>query len=119
MAPVDKSFSEGSPDERVWHRQAWSVHTNPCKKNSAACYPTEARAGGFAVITALGRYAGAGLVFVIAALITAVGLGDSLAYASIAFVIGMVLLAFVKEDRNRQLDRSVDKMVLDAAQESQ
>ncbi len=77
-------------------------------------YPTEARAGGFAVITALGRYAGAGLVFVIAALTAAVGLGDSLAYSSIAFVIGIVLLAFVKEDRNKQLDRTVDRMALDA-----
>ncbi len=77
-------------------------------------YPTEARAGGFAVITALGRYAGAGLVFVIAALTAAVGLGDSLAYASVAFVIGIVLLAFVKEDRNKQLDRRIDKMALDA-----
>ena len=77
-------------------------------------YPTEARAGGFAVITALGRYAGAGLVFVIAALITAVGLGQSLAYASVAFIIGMILLAFVKEDRYKQLDRTVDKMSLEA-----
>ncbi len=76
-------------------------------------YPTEARAGGFAVITALGRYAGAGLVFVISAVTAAVGLGDSLAYASVAFVIGIILLYFVKEDRNKQLDRTIDKMALD------
>lgn len=82
-------------------------------------YPTEARAGGFAVITALGRYAGAGLVFVISALTAAVGLGDSLAYASVAFVIGIVLLVFVKEERNKVLDRSVDRMALEGEAEAQ
>lgn len=76
-------------------------------------YPTEARAGGFAIITTLGRYAGAGLVFVIAALNSAVGLGHSLAYASVAFVIGIVLLMFVKEDRNKQLDRNVDQLAIE------
>lgn len=73
-------------------------------------YLTEARAGGFAVITALGRYAGTGLVFVIASLTAIVGLGDSLAYGSIAFVIGIVLLMFVKEDRNKILDRNIEKL---------
>jgi MFS family permease len=77
-------------------------------------YPTEARSGGFALITALGRYAGAGLVFVIAAMTALVGLGDSLAYASIAFVIGIILLMFVKEDREKKLDRSIDRMELEA-----
>ncbi len=76
-------------------------------------YPTEARAGGFAVITALGRYAGAGLVFVIAALAAVTTLGTALAYGSIAFVIGIVLLVFVKEDRNKQLDRTISKMELE------
>ena len=77
-------------------------------------YPTEARSGGFALITALGRYAGAGLVFVIAAMTALVGLGDSLAYASIAFVFGIILLMFVKEDREKKLDRSIDRMELEA-----
>jgi nitrate/nitrite transporter NarK len=77
-------------------------------------YPTEARAGGFALITALGRYAGAGLVFVISALTVATGsLGTSLAYGSIIFVVGIVLLMFVHEDRNKELDRSISKMALD------
>ncbi len=77
-------------------------------------YPTEARAGGFALITALGRYAGAGLVFVISALTVATGsLGTSLAYGAIIFVVGIVLLMFVHEDRNKELDRSIDKMALD------
>lgn len=76
-------------------------------------YPTEARAGGFAVITALGRYAGAGLVFLIAILASATTLGTALAYGSIAFLVGIVLLAFVKEDRNKELDRTVDKMALE------
>ena len=73
-----------------------------------------ARAGGFALITALGRYAGAGLVFVISALTVATGsLGTSLAYGSIIFVVGIVLLMFVHEDRNKELDRSISKMALD------
>lgn len=77
-------------------------------------YPTEARAGGFAVITALGRYAGAALVFVIAALSAMTSLGTALAYGSVAFIIGIVLLFFVKEDKTKQLDRTVDKMALEA-----
>ncbi len=82
-------------------------------------YPTEARAGGFALITALGRYAGAGLVFVIAALTTQVGLGKSLAYASVAFVVGMILLIFVREDRQKQLDRNTDKLGVEARAEAE
>ncbi len=81
-------------------------------------YPTEARAGGFALITALGRYAGAGLVFAIAALTKMVGLGDSLAYASVAFVIGLVLLMFVKENRTKQLDRTLDSMAIERGADS-
>ena len=77
-------------------------------------YPTEARAGGFALITALGRYAGAGLVFVISALTVATGsLGTSLAYGALIFVVGIVLLMFVTEDRHKELDRSISKMALD------
>ncbi|HLH86288.1 MAG TPA: MFS transporter [Thermoplasmataceae archaeon] len=77
-------------------------------------YPTEARAGGFGMITTLGRYAGAGLVFVFAFLNARIGLGHSLAYGAVAFAIGLVLLIFVKENRNAVLDRTVD--VLPAAE---
>lgn len=79
-------------------------------------YPTEARAGGFAIITTLGRYAGAGLVFVVAYLSLRVGgLGNAVAYASIAFLIGLVLLLFVKEDRTKELDRNVESLGEEAA----
>lgn len=64
-------------------------------------YPAEARSGGFTLITALGRYAGAGLVFVIAVMTALVGLGDSLAYASISFFADIILLMFVNEDREK------------------
>lgn len=77
-------------------------------------YPTEARAGGFAVITTLGRYAGAGLVFVISYMASRVGLGHALAYGSIAFVIGIVILSFVREDRHKTLDRNVEELALEA-----
>lgn len=81
-------------------------------------YPTEARAGGFAVITTLGRYAGAGIVFVIAALSVIVGLGEAIAYGSIAFIIGIIMLVFVKEDRTRALDRTTDKMAVEVTTEA-
>ncbi|MCL6090144.1 MAG: MFS transporter [Candidatus Thermoplasmatota archaeon] len=72
-------------------------------------YPTEARAGGFGIITTVARYVGAGLVFLIAYLAAVLNnLGYALAFASIAFVIGIIVLQFVHEDRNKELDRSVD-----------
>lgn len=82
-------------------------------------YPTEARAGGFALITTLGRYAGAGMVFLIANLATKVGLGHALAYASIAFVIGLIMLIFVREDRSKQLDRTIDSMAIESGAEAE
>jgi MFS family permease len=60
-------------------------------------YPTHARAGGFAFVTTIGRFAGAGLTFVIGALNTAVGLGTSLSLTAIFFVIGLVLLPFARD----------------------
>jgi MFS family permease len=60
-------------------------------------YPTHARAGGFAFVTTIGRFAGAGLTFVIGALNTAVGLGTSLSLTAIFFVIGLLLLPFARD----------------------
>ncbi|HEY1715945.1 MAG TPA: MFS transporter [Solirubrobacteraceae bacterium] len=62
-------------------------------------YPTRARAGGFAFVTTIGRFAGAGLTFAIGALNDAVGLGTSLSLTAIFFVIGMLLLPFAREGR--------------------
>ncbi len=72
-------------------------------------YPTEARAGGFGIITTVARYVGAGLVFLIAYLAAILSnLGYALALASIAFVVGIIVLQFVHEDRDKELDRSVE-----------
>jgi MFS family permease len=60
-------------------------------------YPTHARAGGFAFVTTVGRFAGAGLTFVIGALNTAVGLGTSLSLTAIFFVIGLLLLPLARD----------------------
>jgi MFS family permease len=64
-------------------------------------YPTHARAGGFAFVTTIGRFAGAGLTFVIGALNTAVGLGTSLSLTAIFFVIGLLLLPFARESSGK------------------
>jgi MFS family permease len=62
-------------------------------------YPTPARAGGFAFVTTIGRFAGAGLTFAIGALNTAVGIGTSLSLTAIFFVIGLLLLPLAREGR--------------------
>ena len=62
-------------------------------------YPTHARAGGFAFVTTIGRFAGAGLTFAIGALNDAWGLGTSLSLTAIFFVIGLLLLPLAREGR--------------------
>lgn len=62
-------------------------------------YPTRARAGGFAFVTTIARYAGAGLTFAIGAMNTAVGLGTSLSLTAIFFVLGLLLLPLAREGR--------------------
>jgi MFS family permease len=64
-------------------------------------YPTHARAGGFAFVTTIGRFAGAGLTFVIGALNTAVGLGTSLSLTAIFFVLGLLLLPLARDGSGR------------------
>ncbi|MGZ4219321.1 MAG: MFS transporter [Solirubrobacteraceae bacterium] len=64
-------------------------------------YPTEARAGGFAFVTTVGRLAGAGLTFAIRAMNDAIGLGKSLSLTAIFFVIGLLLLPLAREGRRR------------------
>jgi len=64
-------------------------------------YPTEARAGGFAFVTTVGRLAGAGLTFAIGAMNDAIGLGKSLSLTAIFFVIGLLLLSLAREGRRR------------------
>jgi MFS family permease len=64
-------------------------------------YPTQARAGGFAFVTTIGRFAGAGLTFAIGAMNDAVGLGTSLSLTAIFFAVGLLLLPLAREGRGR------------------
>lgn len=66
-------------------------------------YPTHARAGGFAVVTAVGRYAGAGLTFAIGALNDHIGLDNSLSLTAIFFIIALLLLPLTRETRGQVL----------------
>lgn len=68
-------------------------------------YPTHARAGGFAVVTTMGRYAGAGLTFAIGALNTHIGLANSLSLTAIFFVIALLLLPLARETRGQVLPK--------------
>jgi hypothetical protein len=63
--------------------------------------PTEARAGGFAFVTTVGRLVGAGLTFAIGAMNDAIGLGKSLSLTAIFFVIGLLVLPLAREGRRR------------------
>jgi MFS family permease len=64
-------------------------------------YPTRARAGGFAFVTTIGRFAGAGLTFAIGAMNDAFGLANSLSLTAIFFVIGLLLLPLAREGRGK------------------
>ncbi len=66
-------------------------------------YPTHARAGGFAVVTTLGRYAGAGLTFAIGALNNHIGLDNSLSLTAVFFIIALLLLPLTRETRGQAL----------------
>jgi MFS family permease len=66
-------------------------------------FPTHARAGGFAFVTTVGRFAGAGLTFAIGALNDSIGLGDSLSLTAIFFLIGILLLPLARETRGRPM----------------
>lgn len=66
-------------------------------------YPTHARGGGFAFVTTIGRYGGAGLVFAIGALNTSIGLDNSLSLTAIFFLIALILLPLAGETRGAKL----------------
>ena len=66
-------------------------------------YPTHARGGGFAFVTTIGRYGGAGLVFAIGALNTSIGLANSLSLTAIFFLIALLLLPLARETRGTMI----------------
>ncbi|HEV8129701.1 MAG TPA: MFS transporter [Acidobacteriota bacterium] len=67
-------------------------------------YPTECRASAFAFATSVGRFAGAGITFLVGAGVShfhTIGIPVSL--TSIAFVIGLLLVPFGEETRGKPL----------------
>jgi MFS family permease len=67
-------------------------------------YPTDCRGSAFAFATSVGRFAGAGITFLVGAGVAHYGtIGTPVALTSIAFAIGMLLLPFGEETRGRPL----------------
>jgi MFS family permease len=67
-------------------------------------YDTRVRATAFAFCTSVGRFLGAGVNFVLAAIVLRMGtLGTPVAWTGAAFAIGMVLVPFAVETRGQRL----------------
>ncbi|HEX5230192.1 MAG TPA: MFS transporter [Bryobacteraceae bacterium] len=67
-------------------------------------YGTDCRVSAFAFTTNIGRFAGAGLTFLVGAMIRHYGtLGTPVALTSIAFIVGLLLLPFGAETRGKSL----------------
>jgi MFS family permease len=67
-------------------------------------YSTECRASAFAFATSVGRFAGAGITFLVGAGVAYYQtLGTPVAFTSIAFLIGLLLLPFGEETRGKPL----------------
>jgi MFS family permease len=67
-------------------------------------YPTECRASAFAFATSIGRFAGAGITFLVGAGVAHFQtIGTPVALTSLAFVIGLMLLPFGEETKGKPL----------------
>src|SRR5712692_9263797 len=67
-------------------------------------YPTECRASAFAFATSVGRFAGAGITFLVGAGVERFHtIGTPVALTSIAFLVGIALLPFGEETRGQPL----------------
>jgi predicted MFS family arabinose efflux permease len=67
-------------------------------------YGTDCRASAFAFATSVGRFAGAGITFLVGAGVARYGsIGTPVALTSIAFLLGLALLPFGEETRGRPL----------------
>jgi MFS family permease len=67
-------------------------------------YPTECRASAFAFATSIGRFAGAGITFLVGAGVAYYHtIGTPVALTSLAFLVGLLLLPFGKETKGEPL----------------
>jgi MFS family permease len=67
-------------------------------------YTTDCRASAFAFATSVGRFAGAGITFLVGAAVAAFHtIGTPIAFTSIAFLLGLLLLPFGEETRGKSL----------------
>jgi hypothetical protein len=67
-------------------------------------YSTECRASAFAFATSVGRFAGAGITFLVGAAVSHYGtLGTPVAFTSIAFLLGLLLLPMGEETTGKEL----------------
>jgi nitrate/nitrite transporter NarK len=67
-------------------------------------YSTDCRGSAFAFATSVGRFAGAGITFLVGAGVAHFGtIGTPVALTSIAFAIGLLLLPFGEETRGKPL----------------
>jgi MFS family permease len=67
-------------------------------------YPTECRASAFAFATSIGRFAGAGITFLVGAGVAYYHtIGTPVALTSLAFILGLLLLPFGKETKGELL----------------
>jgi MFS family permease len=67
-------------------------------------YPTECRASAFAFTTSVGRFAGAGITFLVGAGVARwQTIGTPVALTSVAFIVGLLLLPFGKETKGAAL----------------
>src|SRR6266550_4416571 len=67
-------------------------------------YPTECRASAFAFATSIGRFAGAGITFLVGAGVAYYHtIGTPVALTSLAFLVGLLLLPFGKETKGAPL----------------
>src|SRR5256884_8162012 len=67
-------------------------------------YPTQCRASAFAFATSVGRFAGAGITFLVGAGVARFHtIGTPVALTSLAFILGLLLLPFGKETKGEPL----------------
>jgi MFS family permease len=67
-------------------------------------YTTDCRASAFAFATSIGRFAGAGITFLVGAAVSAYHtIGTPIAFTSIAFLLGLLLLPLGEETRGKSL----------------